>query len=82
MALSKYFLVIFKESYKCLVDRRVGEGTNPGHSIRLGVVEKYLFKPFNELYHYSVFFYIHDLEVVVHLHHSYVAFACDHLISA
>ena len=64
------------------MDHRAGEGTNPGHLIRLGVVEKYLFKPFNGLCHCLVFFYVHGLEVVVHLYHSYVAFACSYLISA
>ena len=82
MAPSKYIPVIFKKSCKCLVDHQVSKGTNPGHSIRLGVVEKHLFKPLNRLYHHSVFFYVHGLEVVVHLHHSYVAFARSHLISA
>ena len=64
------------------MDHRVSEGTNLGRSIRLGVVEKYLFKPLNRLCHHPVFFYVHGLEVVVHLHHSYVTFVRSHLISA
>ena len=81
MAPSEYIPVIFKKSCKCLANHGVGEGTNHGRSIRLRVIEKYLFKLFNGLYHCLVFFYVHGLEVVVHLHHSYVEFACGHLIS-
>ena len=81
MAPSKYITVIFKKSYKRLANRWAGEGTNSGHSIRLGVVKKYLFRLFNELCHCPMFFYIHGLEVVIHLHHSYVAISYGHLIS-
>ena len=82
MALGKYIPVIFEKSCKCLVDRQAGEGTNPGSLIRLRVVKKYLLEPFNGLCHRPMFFYVHGLEVVVYLHHSYIAFACSHLISA
>ena len=78
VAPSEYIPIFCEKSCKCLA----GEGTNPGHSIKVGVIEKYLFKPFNGLYHYPMFFYVHGLELVIHLHHNYVAFACGHLISA
>ena len=82
MAPSKHNPVILEKSCKCSADCRAGEGTNLGSLIRLGVVKKYLLEPFNGLCHYLMFFYVHGLEVVVYLHHSYVAFACSHLISA
>ena len=82
MALGKYIPIIFEKSCKCLVDCRASEGTNPSHSIRLGVIERYLFKPFNGLYHCPVFFYVHSLEVVIHLHHRYGVFTHSYLISA
>ena len=50
--------------------------------IQMASFLKYLFKLFNGLYHCPVFFYVHGLEVIVHLHHNYVAFACGHVIFA
>ena len=81
MAPSKHNPVILEKSCKCLADCRAGEGTNLGSLIGLGVVKEYLFKPFNGLHHHLVFFYVHCLEVVIHFHHSYVAFAYGYLIS-
>ena len=82
MTPSKYIPVIFEKSCKCLADCRAGKGTNPGNLIKLGVVKMYLFKPFNKRCHRPVLFYVHGLELVIHLHHSYVAFTRSHLISA
>ena len=82
MALSKHIPIIFEISYERLADHRAGEGTNPSCSIKVGVVEMYLFKPFNGLHHRSVLFYVHGLEMIVHLHHSCIAFVCNHLIFA
>ena len=82
MAPGKYILVISEKSRKFLADRKASKGTNLYCLVRLRVVKNYLFKPFNGLYHRLVFFYVHGLEVVIHLHHSYVAFMCSHLISA
>ena len=70
MAPGKYILILFEKSGESQVDRQTGEGTNLDSSIRLGVVKKYLFKPFNRLCHRSVFLYVHGMEVVIHLHHS------------
>ena len=81
MALGKYIPVISEKSCKCLADCQAGEGIDLCRLVRLGVIKNYLFKPFNRLCYRPVFFYIHGLEVVVHLHRSYVAFTCNHLIS-
>ena len=82
VAPSEHIPVIFEKSCQCLVDRRAGEGTNPCCLIISRAVEKYLFKLFNGLCPRLVFLYVHSLEVIVHLHHSYIAFTCSYLISA
>ena len=81
MALGKYIPVISEKIRKCLADCQAGEGIDLCYLVMLGVVKNYLFKPFNGLCHHPVFFHIHGLKVVVHLHCSYVAFMFSYLIS-
>ena len=80
MAPSKHIPVILEKSYQCLADHWASEGTNPRCPIIPEVVKKYLFKPFNGLCHHSMLFYVHGLKVVVHLHHSYIAFMRSYLM--
>ena len=61
MASSKDILVLFKKSHECLADPWISKSGDPSHSIWSGVVEKYFFKSFNELYHRPLFFYVHGL---------------------
>ena len=82
MAPGKYVSIAPKKSRECLADCGTGEGSNLGCSFTVRVVKKHLFKFFYGLRRYSVFFYAHGLEVVIHFHHGYVTFACDYLISS
>ena len=61
MAPGEDVLVLFEKSCECLADQWIGEGANPSRSIWSGVVERYLFKYFNGLWHCSLFFYVHGL---------------------
>ena len=61
MAPGKDVLVLFEKSHECSVDQRTGDGVDPSYLIWSGVIEKYLFKPFNELCHHSSLFYVHGL---------------------
>ena len=81
MALGEYVPIISEKSCERLANRGISEGTNFGCSVEIRVVEKYFFKLLYGLHRGAVFFYVHSLEVVIHFHHGYVAFACNHLIS-
>ena len=82
MAPSEYIPITSEKGRECLTEREISEGSNFGCSVELGVVKKYFFKLLYRLHRLVVFFYVHNLEVVIHLHHGYVAFVCSHLIFA
>ena len=81
MAPSEYVPIIPEKSCERLANRGISEGSNFGHSVKVGVVKEYLFKLLYWLHRHSVYFYVHRLEVVIHFHHGHIAFARGHLIS-
>ena len=81
MTLGEDVLILLEKSHEHLEDRRFGKGANPSCSFWSGIVKKYLFKFLNRLRHGLMFFYVHGLEMVIHLQHSYIALVCSHLIS-
>ena len=81
MTLGEDVLILLEKSHERLEDWRFGKGANPSCSFWSGIVKKYLFKFLNRLRHGLMFFYVHGLEMVIHLQHSYIALVCSHLIS-
>ena len=57
----KDILVLSQECRECLTDWWAVKGVDLGHSLRFGVIEEYLFQPFNDLCNRSLFFYAHGL---------------------
>ena len=82
MAPSEYVSVASEKGYELLTDCGISEGSNFGCSVRIGIVKGYLFKFLYWLRHRPVLFYIQGLDLILHLHHGYIAFTRGHLTSA
>ena len=80
MTSGRDILILLEKIRERLADQYTGKNADPSYSFWSRIIKKYLFKFFKELRHRPVFFYVHGLEMIVHLQHSYVAFACSNLI--
>ena len=82
MATGKYVPITLEKGYGLLADRGISEGSNFGCSVKIRIVKGYLFKFLYRLHHHPVLLYIHGLDLILHFHHGYIAFTCDHLTYA